>query len=320
MLTVLDKVTTDDKIFGLLYGIDKDDKVEDESTWFKANPNLDVSVTLNSLRKSYTPAKNSPIQMTVFKRKHLNIWGGSGDQWMDLAVWQKGNQPEPPEELEKTRLYIGVDSSGFNDLTAVCYLHQFTPTAFWADFRCYCTDDRYESLSDELKVIYEHAYTKEMVLQKHEAAVIDHDQVLADILAYAKGYEFVRAGADPMWSQSIMDGIDNAYQNQDKVTTIGGMANKQHPGIHEAAKYLTAGYVTHPDYNFIDWQFDNTGLIVNPNTKLSRLDKQYGQVHKIDAIQAFVNAVNCSREKDKPESNYEFVSINLKTGETKEFG
>ena len=73
----------DDRVFGMLYGHDKDDDISDPQTWRKANPNLDVSVVEAELKDSYERTINIPAQAQNWRCKRLNSWTGAATNWIN---------------------------------------------------------------------------------------------------------------------------------------------------------------------------------------------------------------------------------------------
>ncbi len=95
----------------------------DEKTWFAANPNLDVSVSLDYLRRECQHAKDSPAYQNTFKRLHLNIWTEQDVRWLDMSKWDLcGLTPIEAAELEGRECYAGLDLASTNDVAALVLL------------------------------------------------------------------------------------------------------------------------------------------------------------------------------------------------------
>ena len=79
----------------------EDDNWENEATWQKANPNLGVSKTIDSMRAEYLDAKQrGPDKVADFKRKQLNIFTQAAGQWLNIS-----NFDECPKEIDREKLY-----------------------------------------------------------------------------------------------------------------------------------------------------------------------------------------------------------------------
>lgn len=116
---ILSGQEVNDHYFVSIYEADEGDLPGDESTWYKANPNLGVSVSLNSFRGIYENAKPSESDMITFKTKNLNMWVRGSTHFFRMPIWEeKCRWYVDPEELRGARCYGGLDLSSVYDFTA----------------------------------------------------------------------------------------------------------------------------------------------------------------------------------------------------------
>jgi hypothetical protein len=73
----------------VIYELGPDDDYADEALWIRANPNLDVSVSRESLRKIVQKAKESPALEAEVKRLHFNIRTKAAMQLISTAAWDE---------------------------------------------------------------------------------------------------------------------------------------------------------------------------------------------------------------------------------------
>src|SRR5512139_2609270 len=91
---VLDRVIDDDTFFGLIYTLDDGshggdpDDWQDETTWIKSNPNLNVSKKIDDLRRKCQRATEMPSAQNSFLRLELNVWTQSETKWMPIEHWR----------------------------------------------------------------------------------------------------------------------------------------------------------------------------------------------------------------------------------------
>ena len=88
LVKILQKQAVDETFWGIIYTIDKEDTWHDESVWVKANPNLNVSVSLPDLQSKCEKAKVMPSAQNNFKTKHLNVWVNVDAAWMNMQEWE----------------------------------------------------------------------------------------------------------------------------------------------------------------------------------------------------------------------------------------
>src|SRR6056297_9891 len=108
---------TDDSQFAYIAELDEDDDWTDESNWVKANPNMDVSVKKDNIKRRINKAKRMPSQQNRIICKRLNIWINAETRWMDMTEWDDSAGYDPSEfeqiqeELEGEPCYAGLDLS-----------------------------------------------------------------------------------------------------------------------------------------------------------------------------------------------------------------
>ena len=84
---VLSGIIEDDSLFIFVACLDDPEHWENESEWIKANPNLNVSVQLESLQIEARQAKEMPTAFNTFLRLRLNVWTQQDVRWMPMDKW-----------------------------------------------------------------------------------------------------------------------------------------------------------------------------------------------------------------------------------------
>lgn len=125
--SILEGIKENDRLLILPYEIDEGDSWDDREVWAKANPNLDVSVSLEHLESQYKNAKlYGSRSVTEFMVKHLNVFVGSASVWVPDDDWMsEGNMRAPGDfqlmdsKTEKPIAYLGLDLAATDDITAL---------------------------------------------------------------------------------------------------------------------------------------------------------------------------------------------------------
>lgn len=92
----------------------------DEKVWEAANPNLDVSVSREYLRRECLKAKASPAYENTFKRLHLNIRTEQSERWISMDVWDACDKgPIDESALVGRPCWVGLDLGAISDVTAM---------------------------------------------------------------------------------------------------------------------------------------------------------------------------------------------------------
>ena len=125
--SILEGIKDNDRLLILPYEIDEGDSWDDREVWAKANPNLDVSVSLEHLESQYKNAKlYGSRSVTEFMVKHLNVFVGSASVWVPDDDWMCEGNMKPPGDFqlidsktEKPIAYLGLDLAATDDITAL---------------------------------------------------------------------------------------------------------------------------------------------------------------------------------------------------------
>ncbi|MCF8533033.1 MAG: hypothetical protein K9G48_08525 [Reyranella sp.] len=137
---ILESTVQDETTFGLIYTIDRDEKVAEidadddddekaskkkgddwtsELSWRKANPNWKVSVDPVHLAAMAAKAKQLPSARPNFLTKHLNIWTNAATAWMPMPAWNRAADTSLDiEDFKNEKASIGVDLANKTDIAS----------------------------------------------------------------------------------------------------------------------------------------------------------------------------------------------------------
>ena len=110
-----------DRIFGMVFGLDKDDKpFVDESCWLKANPSLEHSdlglVSYQVVRDEIKAYSGVSDRMAEVERFHFCRWVESADAWIAGDLWDNAMNREVTKPPPGAPAYLGIDLSENTDL------------------------------------------------------------------------------------------------------------------------------------------------------------------------------------------------------------
>jgi len=117
-IRILEGILDDDGWFAFVCALDEGDDWQDEAVWPKANPNIDVSVTLKYLREQVREAVGMPAKQNIVKRLNFCIWTEQSTRWIDIALWDACRQPIDRESLIGRVCFGGLDLSSTTDISA----------------------------------------------------------------------------------------------------------------------------------------------------------------------------------------------------------
>lgn len=116
---ILRGVIKNERRFGIIYTIDKDDKWDSDEALIKANPNLGISVDSDYVKTLRLNALSDPRKQSTFKTKHLNVWVNSQSPWVNLENLQRAGDPSLRlEDFYGECCFVGMDLASKKDIAS----------------------------------------------------------------------------------------------------------------------------------------------------------------------------------------------------------
>lgn len=176
---VLQGVQDDDSFFAIIYTIDEGDDWQDEQCWEKANPNLNISVSLDYLREQFRQAKVMPTAKVNFLTKHLNVWVTGSSLWCNVEAWLKCASGDR-DMSQAVEVYLAIDLSTVSDITSIGGI-AIMPDGRWKVFgRHYLPEETVHNTIRKAPVPYKR-WADDGWLFLTPGNVIDYDFIEADI-------------------------------------------------------------------------------------------------------------------------------------------
>ena len=154
---ILDGVVIDDRRFGIIYGIDQpieregvatvtgDDWTSEEAL-IKANPNYGVSIDRDTMLADQAEAVRNPRKQAGFQTKHLNMWVGSSNPWLNLHEWKAlADRSLKVEDFHGEQVWHGLDLANVVDIAGDCRVFKRMKNGvehYYAFWRCYLPEAR----------------------------------------------------------------------------------------------------------------------------------------------------------------------------------
>lgn len=110
-----------DEYFCMIFELDKGDDWKNEKNWYKANPNLGISVELDKMRAAYNEALLKSSKETEFRTKNLNEWLNVAEVWINDRQWSKCLKRFAEKNLSGLRCWGGIDLSKRLDFTVLTW-------------------------------------------------------------------------------------------------------------------------------------------------------------------------------------------------------
>lgn len=122
---VLDGISPNENYFIFCAEQDNEDEVHDPETWIKSNPLMELPELKKLLTKNIQPevrtALDSGSGLNGILIKNFNMWrAASEESYLDFNDWKKN---ETDFDINYSKVYIGLDLSRADDLTAISFIH-----------------------------------------------------------------------------------------------------------------------------------------------------------------------------------------------------
>lgn len=277
-VAVVEGRVTDDSMLVLIYTLDEDDDPFDEAVWPKANPNLGVSVNVDTLREQAAKAKRSPAVLAGFLRLRMNVPTGVAaaaldiDEWdacsgitaedLDGVAWTPGPIAIPKEVYDRwlarqlrrgQGCYGGLDLASIRDITALILLFRNEAGRYVPVCRFWCPEDGVVERSQRDGVPYDQ-WVRDGWLIATPGNVTDYDFVLEELLELARSYSIGQIGYDTWNATQLAVDLENAGADMVPVhQTHAGLA----PSWREIEKDLAALNIEHGGHPILRWMMGN---------------------------------------------------------------
>lgn len=272
----------------------------DEKVWEKANPNIDVTVSRESLRESCRRAKDQPALQAEFKRLHLNIRSSSRTVFIPLERWDRlARSRDAYAALRAARriCLAGLDLSSKIDLTA--FAVAWPPTTpdglFLVDVHCWLPEQNILERERRDKVPYR-LWAEQGWLTLTPGDLIDLEAVERHILEVHRRTQLEQVGFDT-WNAS---GIDVRLRNSGvNMLAIPQQLTSLTPGTKAMIELAAGdGKLAHDGNPVLRWAISNAETKADLNENIRPVKPEYAKTGKrIDPVMAAVMALGLARSR-----------------------
>lgn len=248
-------------VFVFMRNTPRDADPFDEAVWPVANPALGDFLSVRAMREEALEARNDPAAENSFRQFRMNQWVAQATRWMPMHLYDDAaGEPWPTpawrvEALAGRSCYAGLDLAARQDLTAWCLVFPGDEDApvdvrwrFWLPEAALKTIDE---VSDGQAT----RWARDGWITITDGAVLDYEQVYADIEADAAAYRILAIDAD-RWS------LDPVLQEIGKRTGLDVVAIAQTytsmtPGMKALMDLVAEQRFAHHANPVARWCFDN---------------------------------------------------------------
>jgi phage terminase large subunit-like protein len=290
IIDILAGYKINDRVFGIIYTIDKEDDWQDFENWKKANPNMGVSVFEEFLRGQHTKALQNARKQNIIKCKHLNVWSNAGESFINMVEWEKAANPEMNIlDFMDLVAFIGLDLASKLDIASVMIL--FNVNGNYHLFSRHYVPE--ETTKEE-----ENEHYLEWVSDGYLIATpgfrIDLHQIQEDVKQFAKDFNLNgmendggEVCSDPWNAQQLITNLINEH-----IECVEIPQTTQHLSepMKEVEAALREGTFHHDNNPVTKWMFGNVMVKEDHNGNI--FPRKNSKKSKIDGAAATFNAMN----------------------------
>ena len=233
----------------------------DEAVWPKANPNLGVSIKIDTLREQAAIAKRAPGKMAAFLRFRMNVPTSvstraiSIDEWDACAglVENADGEMVPTAVAPGTLGYGGLDLASVTDLTAFVGLFLASDDVYDVVCRFWCPEEGIVERSRKDGVPYAD-WVRDGWLIPTPGNVTDYAFVKAGILELAETYGFGEIGFD-RWNATQLS--VELMQDGAAMIAVPQTSAGLGPGWRELEKLILSRRIRHGGHPVLRWMAGN---------------------------------------------------------------
>lgn len=276
---ILEGNIEDDRTFGVIYTIDKEDKEKWDTLEVakKANPNYGVSVGEDYYKDRIKNAKESKRSKAAYLTKQLNEWGHSTSGWMDLDRWDKcGDRELKVSDVAKLPCIITVDLSSKLDLAEV-KLNFFEGydqdiVKFWTFCNFYLPEARLSKTDDQKS----DAYIEQLNEWQDQGWItlageetIDYSVIKNDIKGWFKQFRVLKLAYDPWNAQQTINDLQNEGMPVERQLEYSqaGYKNWSEP-MKQTEAMILEKRITHDCNPVMRWCMGNVGVKEDVNQNI----------------------------------------------------
>ena len=287
-LDILEGRKHDPRFYPVVYGLPDDADWQDEQNWYKCNPSLGYTITIDKVRDAYHKALETPADENMFRQLRLNQWVKQSIRWMPMDKWDECGGNIDPYELEGRACYAGLDLSSTSDLTTLVLV--FPPRDenesymvlpfFWLPEETLALRVRRDH------VMYDQ-WEKQGFIQTTEGNVVHYGAIEKFICELVERYN-IREIAYDRWNATMM--VQALEDDGFTMIPFGQGFRDMSPPTKELMRIVLEHRLNHGGHPVLRWNFDNAYVRTDPAGNL-KLDKEKS-TEKIDGAVALVMALD----------------------------
>lgn len=286
---VRDGIIDNPRFLPAIYEAAPEDNWKSPKVWAKANPNLGVSKSLDSMQQECQKAQDDPSYENSFKRLHLNIRTNQETAAIQMDKWEKCGAGASRAQLAGRAGWAGLDLGATSDLTA--FRMRFPNSDGTYDgFGIYWIP-RARALEREKKDRIPYlTWANQGWIRLTDGDETDYEQVRADIMEVSRTHKIIQLAVDYKFQGA--ETSQYLEKNGIKRVDFQQSVSSYTAPTREYLRLINAKLLYHGGDPVLKWNASNL-MLYEMTDGACKPSKDKSQ-NKIDAIVADIMAIGLS--------------------------
>lgn len=277
---VLEGNHEDESYFAIFYTIDPEDDWTAPASWYKANPNLGVSVFEDGLELRCRQAQKNPGGQASFFTKRLNVRVGAGAAYFSMLAWSRTcfDPSLTLEDFYGQPCYIGIDLASKSDLAVKMRIFERAGRHYlFGDY--YLPEEQLEKVNPNYDLY--RGWDKYLTLTPGN--IIDYEFIERDLLDDMKNFDVQQVGIDPHDATQFSTRMDREGVPINRIPQT--MLSLSEP-MKELGARILAGTIGHDGNPVLHWNIGN--VVAKEDAKENVEPRKARRANKIDGAVAAI--------------------------------
>ena len=283
-MDILEGRKRDPRFYPIVYGLPDDADWKDERNWYKCNPSLGHTITIDKVRDAFSKAMETPADENMFRQLRLNQWVKQSVRWMPMDKWDECGGTVDMYALEGRACYAGLDLSSTSDLTTLVLV--FPPTEEGEPYRVlpfFWLPEETLSLRVRRDHVMYDVWQKQGFIQTTEGNVVHYGFIEQFIIQLGERFN-IREIAYDRWNATMM--VQALEDDGFTMVPFGQGFKDMSPPTKELMRLVLEHNVAHGGHPVLRWNMDNAYVRTDPAGN-QKIDKQKS-TEKVDGAVALV--------------------------------
>ncbi|PLR93240.1 terminase large subunit [Bacillus sp. T33-2] len=303
---VLEGVISDERVFYFMAELDPGDDIENPENWIKANPNLGVTLKLETLIEEWESRKHIPAERNDFITKRLNIFVQSDEQsFLDFEVIKRNEKCLDISTLEGRNCIGGFDLSETEDFTSASLEFPLPETGeVFVLSHSWIPEKKVKA--DNEGINYKE-FEEAGLLTIVKGDYVKHDDVYDWFVEQSKRFSIEKIAYDPAKAFRLVKELES-YGFAMEVVRQGALTLSG--PLKDLKELFLDGKVIFNKNKLLRWYINNVKLVEDRNRNW--LPAKQSRYRKIDGFAALLNShVHVMQQLAQPpgDGNIEVISL-----------